>query len=363
MSDTLRVGVVGGVRLPGNVETFLTNVRELLEDHPTAFDFDLLLSADVDAPDEYTAVDLGIERDGRAVRHLRTLTAAITRYARTTPVDVLFQVTKFPLHGCATAVAGRRTGTPVLARYAGDNFREHRLSSGFERTKVFGLNNVIGRVSVHLADRIVVLGPHGRTAIRHRTRRTPVVEVPQPVDRERFAPVSPERERGLTRDLGFPTDRRCFLTVGRLTRRKGVPDVVETAERLHDRGVAFRWYVVGTGPLRDRLAATPGVESVGRVPHDTMPDYYRAADLLVHPSFIEGLPNVLLEAASVGLPSVARAVGDCSLAASATFTDADRLPDLLVADHQPVDLGERFTPERLREQYARALAETARQKH
>lgn len=360
--DTLRVGIVGGARLPGNVETFLTNVRELLADYPIAFDCDLLLSETVDAPDGFTVVDPGLGEPGRALDRLRTLTAALTRYARETPVDVLFQVTKFPLHGCATAVAGWRTDTPVLGRFAGDNFREYHFSNGVERARTFGLNNVIGRVPVHFTDQIIVLGPHGRREIMRWNRHATVVEIPQPIEMGKFSPVSPERERELASELGLPSDERVFLTVGRLTERKGVPDIVEVAAELSSRGAEFRWYVIGDGPLRSRLEAAPDVEPLGRVPHDEIPEYYRAADLLVHPSLIEGLPNVLLEAAAVGLPSVARDVGDCALAASTVFTETDRLPELMMDEHQPVELGDRFSADWLCERYGRTLVETAKQK-
>lgn len=356
----LRVGFIGGTRLPGNVATFLENVRELLAAHETTFHCDLLLRDDLPGPDGFTVVDPGISDTDRAAETLRNLATAVTNYASRTDVDVLFQVTKFPLHGCATTIAGRRTGTPVLARLAGDNFNEHRLSAGLDRMRVFGLNNVLGRVPVHLADRIIVLGPHGRGEIAGRNAGARIERIPQPIDRDRFSPVSDDRAAELAAELDFPTDQRVLLSVGRLTERKGMHDLARAATALAKRDAPVRWYVLGEGPLRDRLNAIPIVEAVGRVPYDRIPDYYRAADLLVHPSLIEGLPNVLLEAAACGLPTLARDVGDSRLAASDVFTDPATLPDRVLRAYEPATLDRRFDPDRLRADYANALLETAR---
>lgn len=358
----VRVGVVGGTRLPGNVRALLANVRTLLADHATRFDLELAVSTGVDPPAGYEQVDPGFGDPDRALGMLRTLTSGLTAYAWDREVDVLFQVTKFPLHGCATTIAGRRTGTPVLTRFAGDNFREFRLSSGLDALKAFGLNNILGRVPVYWSDRIIVLGPYGRSEIAGRNNSIPVVEIPQPVDRDQFSPVRTRHERELAAKFGFPPNDRVFLTVGRLTKRKGMRTVIETAEALTARGESFRWYVLGDGPRRKKLAAIQGVEPLGRVDFEAMPNYYRAADLVVHPSLIEGLPNVLLEAAACGTPTVARDVGDSALVASATFQDTATLPDLLLADHDPVTLGERFDPGRLAEDYAAALVDTARER-
>jgi glycosyltransferase involved in cell wall biosynthesis len=110
--------------------------------------------------------------------------------------------------------------------------------------------------------------------------------------------------------------------------------------------------------MREQLATTPNVKILGRVDHDTIADYYRAADLLVHPTLIDGLPNVLLEAAACGTPSVARDVGDCSIAASQTFSETNKLPDLLMDEHEPVELRDRLDSNNLRARYVNAITHT-----
>ncbi len=358
--ETVRVGVLGGTRLPGNVETFLRNVDRLLERYPTDFQFDLIVRRDViDSIPGYDVVDPGIEKSDRALETIRTLTTSLTQYTRRYPVDVLFQVTKFPVHGFVATVAGHRTDTPVVTRLAGDNFREHQFS---ERTldcaRTFALNNLIGVVPAWFSDATIVLGPHGKSEIERRAGDGDVRIIPQPVDFNRFFPVNTETQAEIRERLGVSSDRRTLLTVGRITERKGMDDLMTTARTLASRGANVEWLVLGDGPLYDAVQSTPLVNAIGRVPHRQMPDYYRAADLLVHPSRIEGLPNVLLEAAACGTPTVARAVGETGTVASETYTKPTRLPNLVLADYETPDLRDRFAPETLRKEYAEILMKT-----
>jgi glycosyltransferase involved in cell wall biosynthesis len=74
--------------------------------------------------------------------------------------------------------------------------------------------------------------------------------------------------------------------------------------------------ILGQGELQPRLKAlastlrcASAVVFHGSKPQETLPDWYRAADLFALPSDSEGVPNVLLEACACGLPYVASNVG------------------------------------------------------
>lgn len=355
----VHVGFVGGLDIAGNVRTLLENLRRLLRSRPTEFDCDLLLTDGESLPAGYRGIRIDAPTVNTARERITTLTRAIRRYVARESPDVLVQLTKFPTHGTAIVIAGRLTGTPTITRLAGDNFREHKFVSGLgARAKTFALKNVIGLVAIHLPNAVIALGPHGRADLANRLRRRNVREIPQPIDREQFFPVETDEREQIREELGMPAlgDGRILLTVGRVSRRKGAGTIRQVADELPS---DVRWYVVGDGPMCEELSSVDRVRAVGRVPHERIADYYRAADLYVHPSLHDGLPNVLLEATACGTPSIARDVGECSTVATETFDDKSQLLNLANRNYDRVELSNRFNQERLGHRYETLFIEVA----
>jgi glycosyltransferase involved in cell wall biosynthesis len=102
------------------------------------------------------------------------------------------------------------------------------------------------------------------------------------------------------------------LYVGRMVPVKGQPVLFEAIEELVQQRVDVRATFVGDGPsmddLRQRVAAaglSERIELTGAVGQDDIKQHFAAADVLVVPSFAEGVPVVLMEAMAAGLPVVA----------------------------------------------------------
>jgi glycosyltransferase involved in cell wall biosynthesis len=104
---------------------------------------------------------------------------------------------------------------------------------------------------------------------------------------------------------------KIILTVARLTPWKGVDRIVETLPKVRRRIDEANLVVVGDGPelgnlqrLARALGAKEYVSFVGRVPHEEVPYYLRAADVFVLYSGYEGLPHIVLEAMATGVPVI-----------------------------------------------------------
>lgn len=107
-----------------------------------------------------------------------------------------------------------------------------------------------------------------------------------------------------------------ILCVGRLSREKGHLVLLEALARLRDAGVRFHCTLVGDGPMRsmiERQTSLLGLNDrltlTGSLPPERVAEHYERADLVVLPSFSEGVPIVLMEAMSCGRPVVATRVG------------------------------------------------------
>ncbi len=141
------------------------------------------------------------------------------------------------------------------------------------------------------------------------------------VDLKYFAPDgSWARVReAVRRDLGIPADAFVFLTIGRFVGDKGYRELAEAAAALHreDPHVRFVWLAPTMGDEEGVLPASllddwSLRDFVIQLPYEADPrPLYIAADALVHPSYREGVPRVVMEAAAMGLPIVASDIPGC----------------------------------------------------
>ena len=173
------------------------------------------------------------------------------------------------------------------------------------------------RVAARCAHKVVCVSPSLRDAfLHHRLGSTSQAVVlgggsSNGVDADRFAstPVRCQAARAIRQSMGIPEEARVIGFVGRLTRDKGVAELLAVFQALEQDMPGLHMLLVGGfeegdplgAKLRDAIWSNPRVHITGFV-NDTAA-YYSAFDLLVFPSHREGLPNVPLEAAASGRPT------------------------------------------------------------
>jgi len=114
-------------------------------------------------------------------------------------------------------------------------------------------------------------------------------------------------------EQGVKGEKLEILFMGRLEERKGVFDLIKAAEKIVQDSPNVHFIFAGDGDINkvkkiiqekklSKYISVPGWVSNGE-------EYYAKVDIYVLPSYNEGLPMAILEAASHGLPIVSTPVG------------------------------------------------------
>jgi glycosyltransferase involved in cell wall biosynthesis len=118
------------------------------------------------------------------------------------------------------------------------------------------------------------------------------------------------------RKLGIDTDSQVVLYIGRMDVKKGLCELVEAAASLRPKRANLHVYLIGEGPdrplIQSALQANNAAGYIHALPgcaFDEVAVWMAAADLVTLPSYMEGCPNVVLEALACGRPVVASNVG------------------------------------------------------
>jgi len=137
--------------------------------------------------------------------------------------------------------------------------------------------------------------------------------VPNGVDPEKFKLL--EDQEAIKRQFGLGNEP-CVLFVGSLIPRKGLPFLVEAAEKIVKEYSETKFVIAGEGPLKNQLLSNLATANLsgnfkflGNVKEDMLPAVYNCADVFALPSIQEGQGIVLLEAQASAKPVVAFDVG------------------------------------------------------
>lgn len=217
--------------------------------------------------------------------------------------DVVFGCFLYP-EGFAALRIGRRLGTPVAVKSIGSDL--NRLGDPFSARHthtVLKQADAILTVSDDLRKKAIAMGAPPATA--KATLNGCDLAIFRPQDRT-LARVR----------LGIDPACEAVLYVGRMDLKKGLRELVEAAALLHPSRTRLHCYLVGNGPdrtaIEQEIAARGAGDFIHLVPgcaFDEVAVWMTAADLVTLPSYMEGFPNVIIEALACGRPVVATQVG------------------------------------------------------
>jgi glycosyltransferase involved in cell wall biosynthesis len=231
-----------------------------------------------------------------------------TRLAAAAGADVIHAHRLLP-DGLAATLLGRRLGRPVACTLRGTDV--HVAATG-------------GR-AVRAAARFVTRSCQAVTAVNAalldtlgRVAELPPAStaIPNGVDADHFRPHERDPAR---RALGLSEEAPLVLYVGSLVPSKGLDVLLPAFAAAARRTPHATLALVGASPQRADLAAFvraratalgvgAQVRVVPRRPHDDMPLWFSAADVVALASRREGFPNVVREAIACGTPCVVSAL-------------------------------------------------------
>ena len=239
----------------------------------------------------------------------------LNRAIRQTKPDVVHSFTIKPNLYC-----------PVLAKAAGvkavvctvTGLGTVMIAGGLKMAVLRRVIKTIYAVSFRAANRVIVTNPDDRQFCisSGMARAEKLAVIPGAgVDLARFAPVGDEDEPQNRDRFGMDRDSLNLLFVGRMTREKGLADLVEALAAVENDRV--RLHLVGEIDRKNPSALDPEelarrdprITYHGRI--DGIEKLYRCADIVVLPSYREGMPTVLMEAAACGRPAIATDVPGC----------------------------------------------------
>jgi asparagine synthase (glutamine-hydrolysing) len=141
-----------------------------------------------------------------------------------------------------------------------------------------------------------------------------VAEIPNAIDTSEFRRVGEDRLAGLRKELDVDSETPLILGVSRLSGEKDPMTFVEVCARVVSAHPRAKAALAGVGPMRAQLEERiEALGMTGRImllgPRSDVQQLMSLATLFLLTSRFEGMPNVVMEAQSIGIPVVATDAG------------------------------------------------------
>ena len=233
----------------------------------------------------------------------RMAARALMPHVRKFAPDLIFSIFLYPDAYAALHIA-RALSVPVVAMSIGSDLNNigDRISAIHTRTVLREVDFLI-TVSDDLRRKAVLMGaPLEKTRAIVNGCDLSVFHVGDRAQARRRLQLHPQAE--------------AVVYIGRMDVRKGLRELIDAAASLRPLRPNLQVYLIGEGPDRPLLQAAIQAHAAGEYIHalpgcapDEVAGWMAAADLVTLPSYMEGCPNVVLEALACDRPVVASNVG------------------------------------------------------
>jgi len=253
----------------------------------------------------------------RNYRALRQVTALIRREG----VTLIHCHT--PVGGLIGRLAGRRCrnlGVRVIYTAHGFHFYVKTLTpmdpAKATTTYTGKIFRLVERLLARYTDRLIVINGEDEAAARKMKLRPggQVIRIPGAgLDQQIFRPLSDREKQAFKNELHIQQDKFLLISVGELNRNKNHTVVLRALELLREQGddiERIRYVICGEGSERSRLEREiieKHLEDQVRLYGycDPIWKYTGCADILIFPSYREGLGMAALEGLAMGVPVIA----------------------------------------------------------
>jgi len=141
------------------------------------------------------------------------------------------------------------------------------------------------------------------------------------IDTSFFDPTlyTPEDNQKLRDELKIKSSDKVIIYVGRLVKDKGINELVQAFKRISTDHPEAKLLLVGiyekdldplSPEIENEIETNPNIIFVGWQ-NDVRP-FFAISDILAFPSYREGFPNVVMQAASMGVASVVTDINGCN---------------------------------------------------
>lgn len=228
---------------------------------------------------------------------------ALLPHIRNFAPDIIYSFVLYP-DGFAALQIGKKLGIPVVSKSIGSDV--NRITNPIVRMHT--------RTLLREADYLISVSEDmRRKMVEMGARPQKTLAVVNGCDLSVFHVRDRAEAR---RQLGLDQESEAVVYVGRMDTKKGLRELVQAAASLHPSRPHLHVYMVGPGPDRQVIENDIRTAGAGAYIHlidgcafNEVAVWMAASTLVTLPSYMEGCPNVVVEALACGRPVVATRVG------------------------------------------------------